>query len=175
MSLGRARPVVVMTALGGSVAAYCAVAAELAGGDPMMVLEVLGAISLAAWGFVGARNVVRGWWLARGLGPHCDRSSVAGVECRILRGGRRGAFVLGAVRPAIYLGEELVATLDPDELRAVLLHEDHHRRTLAPLRSAGLEAWLTLLGGWAPALGVQRVEHGPHARLAVGPHDTHHR
>jgi Zn-dependent protease with chaperone function len=44
-----------------------------------------------------------------------------------------------------------MANLDTDELRAVLLHEEHHRRTLAPLRALALEAWLTLAGRAAPA------------------------
>jgi len=31
-------------------------------------------------------------------------------------------------------------------MRAVVLHEDHHRRTRAPVRAAALGAWLRLLG-----------------------------
>lgn len=157
----RARPAFVLAALGASVATACLVTAELADGDPMMVLEVLGAVALGAWAFVGAGNVLRGRRLARALDAHGVTSVVAGVECRILRGGRRAAFVLGTFRPAIYIGEELVAALDPEELRAVLFHEDHHRRTLAPLRSAALEAWLTLAGRWTPvrALLVGRLAH----------------
>jgi hypothetical protein len=40
----------------------------------------------------------------------------------------------------------VLAALTDDELEAVAYHEDHHRRTRAPLRAAALGAWLRLLG-----------------------------
>lgn len=51
------------------------------------------------------------------------------------------AFVLGPVRPRIFIGAGLLTRLDVDDLRAVVLHEDFHRRTRAPLRTAALGAW----------------------------------
>lgn len=147
---GRSHPGQVMAALGGAIAAYCAVAGRLSRGDPMVALELAGAVLLAAWTLVVARTVWRSRRLARALEARCHDGSVAGVACRIVRGGGRHAFVLGVVRPRIYLGDGMLAALDPGELRAVLLHEDHHRRTFAPLRAAAVEAWLALVGRWAP-------------------------
>lgn len=44
------------------------------------------------------------------------------------------AFCFGFVRPRICLSTGLAEALGDDELRAVLLHEDHHRRRFDPLR-----------------------------------------
>jgi Zn-dependent protease with chaperone function len=45
------------------------------------------------------------------------------------------AFCVGLFRPRIYLSTSLVDALDERELKAVLLHEDHHRRHRDPLRT----------------------------------------
>ena len=45
------------------------------------------------------------------------------------------AFCVGLLRPRIYLSAGLIDVLTDGELKAVLLHEDHHRRRLDPLRS----------------------------------------
>lgn len=151
MTPGRMRPGLLIAVLGGAVAVYCLTATPWLGGDPTLAIELLGVVLLAGWILLGARALARGYSLARQLDEWSDTATVAGVECRIIRDGGRHAFVLGAVRPRIYLGDALLDTLDPDELRAVLLHEDHHRRTLAPLRSVALEGWLMMLGRWRPA------------------------
>jgi TonB family protein len=44
-------------------------------------------------------------------------------------------YVAGLWRPRIFVSRDLIATLDPAELRAILLHEDSHRRRRDPLRS----------------------------------------
>lgn len=75
-------------------------------------------------------------------------AAVGGVSCRVLPG-QAGAFTLGAVRPGIYVGIATLRRLGPDEARAVMLHEEHHRRSLAPLRSAAIHAWLRMFG-WVP-------------------------
>ncbi len=146
---GRAALLLAVTA--GAVSLACVLAARVWTGDPMLALELGGGILVAGWLLLGIRSGLRGHRLARDLAPWCRVSRVAGVDCRVIRGGAGHAFVLGIIRPRIYLGEALLETLDDDELRAVVLHEDHHRRTLAPLRSAGLEAWLALVGRWSIA------------------------
>lgn len=61
------------------------------------------------------------------------------------------AFALGVLRPTIYVSERLLTELSRRELRAVVLHEEHHRRTRAPLRAAALRSWLALAGWSRPA------------------------
>jgi Zn-dependent protease with chaperone function len=57
------------------------------------------------------------------------------------------AFVAGPLQPLIFVSRGLLDDLDPDELDAVLLHEEHHRRTRAPLREMALASWSRLVGG----------------------------
>jgi hypothetical protein len=142
----RMRAGAIVAALGAAVSAVCLIAPPTAGGDPMLAAEVFGGAVVSIWTVVGLPQMFRGRRLARALDGRSAPDAPAGVECRIVRGGGRRAFVLGAIRPRIYIGDELMDALDADELRAVLLHEDHHRRTLAPLRATALEAWLTLVG-----------------------------
>ncbi|MDQ2941217.1 MAG: M48 family metalloprotease, partial [Chloroflexota bacterium] len=56
------------------------------------------------------------------------------------------AFVAGPFRPAIFVSRALLDVLDLEELEAVLLHEEHHRRTRAPLRGLALACWSRLVG-----------------------------
>ena len=148
------RPGALVAGLGLAVAAVCVAAGPSAGGDPMLPVEASGFAVLATWVLIGARDVLRGLRLAHALDRRSARGAPTGLPCRIVRGGGRRALVLGVIRPTIYIGDELVAALDSDELQAVLLHEEHHRRTFAPLRAAGLEAWLTLLGRMEPVRAV---------------------
>jgi hypothetical protein len=154
MRRGLQRPGLLIAVLGGGVLVYCVVASQASGGDPVVALEAVSAVALAAWAVVGGHNVWQARRMAGELNARCQMRSLAGVECRIVQGGGRYAFVLGAFRPTIYVGDLLVATLESDELEAVLLHEDHHRRTRAPLRTAALEAWLALAGRWAPIRAI---------------------
>lgn len=154
MNAHRTRPGMVIATVGAIVAVVCLTATPLAGGDPMLAVEATGAAVLSVWTVVGLRQVVRGRRLARALDGRSTPDAPTGVPCRIVRGGGRRAFVLGALRPKIYVGDALIATLDADELWAVLLHEEHHRRTRAPLRAVGLEAWLALFGRAAPIRNV---------------------
>ena len=140
-----------MATVGVAVALVCLAIFPGAGGDPMLVIEAFSVAVLLIWTVIGLRAMLRGQRLARALDGRSASAVVAGVPCRVVRGGGRHAFVLGAIQPRIYVGDELMEALDTDELRAVLLHEDHHRRTLAPLRAAALGAWLTLVGRSASA------------------------
>ena len=49
--------------------------------------------------------------------------------------GRRQAFTAGLLRPRVYVTRELLEALTSDELKAVLLHENHHRANRDPLRA----------------------------------------
>ncbi len=151
MSPRTARAGLLLVVIAGVVSLACILAARVWTGDPMLAPELGGGILVAGWLLLGIRSGLRGQRLARDLAPWCRVSRVAGVDCRVIRGGAGHAFVLGIIRPRIYLGEALLEALDDGELRAVVLHEDHHRRTLAPLRSAALEAWLALVGRWTIA------------------------
>ncbi len=144
----------IVASLGLAAAGVCLAAGPMAGGDAMLAVEVSGFAVLSIWVLVVVRDVLRGRRLAQALDRRSTRGAPAGMPCRIVRGGGRRALVLGVIRPTIYIGDELVAALDGDELQAVLLHEEHHRRTLAPLRAASLEAWLTLLGRMVPVRTV---------------------
>lgn len=150
MKRGLRRPGLLIAVLGGVALAYCLIAGRASVDDPVMALEIVSVVALGAWMSVGVRSIWRAARLAHELDARCDMRSLGGVECRVVHEGGRHAFVLGAVRPTIYVGDGLMATLESDELQAVLLHEDHHRRTWAPLRTVALEAWLTLAGRWTP-------------------------
>ncbi len=151
MTVVTPRAALLIAAVAGAVGVSCVVAARVWRGDPMLALELGGVVLVIGWMVLGVRAAVSGYVLARNLAPWCRASSVAGIPCQVIRGGAGHAFVLGTVRPTIYLGEALLDALDQDELRAVMLHEEHHRRTLAPLRSAALGAWLALVGRWTVA------------------------
>jgi Peptidase family M48 len=59
---------------------------------------------------------------------------VHGHAVRIVPGRMLGAFCGGLLRPAIYVTEATLACAGEAELRAVLAHEEHHRRRRDPLR-----------------------------------------
>ncbi len=48
--------------------------------------------------------------------------------------GSRAAFTHGLLRPVIYMSTGLLNEFDRDEIKAVFLHELHHKRRLDPLR-----------------------------------------
>ena len=110
-----------------------------------MLLVELGVGGLVAlWGSLVLREVWKARSLGRRLSAHSADAMIAGVHCRIVRQEAHEAFVMGAWAPTIYIGAGYLAILDPAERRGVLLHEEHHRRTRAPLRAAALDSWLQL-------------------------------
>jgi len=111
-----------------------------------------GAISL--WGLLLARRIVETSRLARTLEPMSRPGAVGGIACRIVPGSDLGAFSIGIRRPNIYVGEAALARLDREEQAAVLLHEEHHRRTIAPVRAAAVDSWVAIVG-WLPVVGGQ--------------------
>jgi len=141
------------TRLGGGIAAvavgplgWCVALGALLGGDPMLAVEVGGAAFAALWAGLVVLDLAHSRRLSSALSARAVETSLFDVRCRITPALGADAIVVGSLRPRIFVGQTLVATLSHDELRAVVYHEDHHRRTRAPVRAAALEAWLRLLG-----------------------------
>lgn len=107
---------------------------------PLASTTLLAAIGIASWyGMVIVSRASEHRRLVRLIGA----SSVPGVEGGIAvahTAGIREPFVAGLRKPAIYWPADLAARMEPDELRAVLLHEQHHRLTNAPLRLILIDA-----------------------------------
>lgn len=140
---------------------WCLALGAIVGGDPMLAIEVGGAALVALWSGFLAQDVLRSRRLASALARGARDEVLFGVRVQVTSALDRDAVVVGAIRPVIYLGAALLATLADDELQAVVYHEDHHRRTRAPLRAAALHAWLRLLGR------SHRVRHLLHDRIAA--------
>lgn len=138
-----------------AVTAACALIASAAGRNPLLAAEL--AVELAALILIGAWLVHLGGGVrqartdAARLSAESRRIDVAGAGVQLLDIARPVAFVSGLLRPRIYLSRSLIDILDGRELRGVVLHEQHHRRTLAPLRGLALESWQRPLGWLAPA------------------------
>jgi Zn-dependent protease with chaperone function len=115
-------------------------------------------ISVAGALLVGILTIlmwsVRTLWLVRSCGCEVNRlhqrSMPIALEQALWRTGAQAveclaadelvAFCAGALRPHIFVSFGLVTSLRPDELDAVLLHEQHHRRRRDPLRNAARRA-----------------------------------
>ena len=125
--------------------ASCLLLDALLDGHYLLTELAIGFIGIAWLGLV-AGDVLRGRVheaeLARRSSPrfwrHVAWYETPDLEC--------DALVAGVLRPRIYVGRDFVERLSEAELEAVLYHEDYHRRTRAPLRAAGLAAWLVLFG-----------------------------
>lgn len=114
----------------------------------MFVLAV-GAALAGALTAVVAWYAVRHTRLAAGLSRLARPAAVVGVAVHELDG-LDGALVAGLRRPRIYCGPQLTSQLEPDELRAVLLHEAFHQLDLAPARLVVLQAVAPFIR-WRPA------------------------
>jgi hypothetical protein len=125
---------------------WCVALGAIVGGDPMLAVEVAGAALVVLWAAMVAHELVRSQRLSWALARDAKETSMFGVRFHVTPALDTDAIVVGSIRPAIYVGADLLATLSDDEMRAVVYHEDHHRRTRAPIRAAALGAWLRLLG-----------------------------
>lgn len=130
---------------------WCTAAGASVGLDPMLAVEVAAAGLLAIWTALLAHDLLLAFRLRRCLDQTSVPDEVDGVALRVIEGGPVEAFVLGILRPTVYVGAASFGVLDAEELRAVVHHEDHHRRTRAPLRAAAVEAWLRIVGRWSAA------------------------
>jgi hypothetical protein len=106
------------------------------------------AASFAVWAALFTWRLARtGFWVAAlpdigevpaALLTALDRTGVRGVRC--IAADAPTAFCAGASRPRIVVSEGLVLKLRPDELDAVLLHEQEHARTFEPLIRGALDS-----------------------------------
>lgn len=135
----------VIAVAGLAALAWCAVGSATIGGDPMIAAEAVGVVALVAWAAMLGQRVWLGRRLADELTSVSRPAASAGIAYRLVDLPSSDALVVGTIRPTIFLGRDLLARLDEAELRAVLLHEEHHRRTRAPIRAAALEAWLAIV------------------------------
>ncbi len=126
------------------VAAICVGGPRVTDSDPMIAADVALLAGLLVWAVLVARETWRGWRIARALRGRTLVTEIAGVRCCVVAGGTMQAFALGILRPRIYVSERLLVEMPPRELRAVVLHEEYHRRTYAPLRAAALRSLLEL-------------------------------
>lgn len=140
------RELTALALLGGLLAGLCMVGGWLAGGDPMLVLELGFAVVVAAWAARLGVDLWRQHEAMQDLSLMATPATEGGVRCHVVPELGPRAFVTGWLRPRIFIGDELVAILDRAELAGVLLHEEHHRRTRAPLRAAAATAWLAMFG-----------------------------
>jgi Zn-dependent protease with chaperone function len=129
-----------------SLTAACALIASATGGDPMLAVELAGVALIGGWLVHVGRGARPALAAAARLSAQSRRIAIAGVEVQLLDIAPPAAFVSGLLRPRIYVSPQLIAILDTQELHGVVLHEQHHRRTLAPLRGLALESWQRLLG-----------------------------
>lgn len=116
----------------------------------MLSAELIPVAMLGLWAALVCGEMWSGHRLQSALLAHSRSNRADGIAFRTLDGAT-WAGVLGAFRPTIYVGAHLLDSLDRDELRAVLLHEDYHRRTRAPLRAASIGASARLFGHWKTA------------------------
>ncbi|MBF8290080.1 MAG: hypothetical protein HW391_1048 [Chloroflexi bacterium] len=134
-----------MVALALGSLALCIALGSLIGTDPMLVFE-LGTSGVAlAWAGLALRELLEGRRVAAALLVDARDVTLFDVPCSVTPGLGTDAVVVGFLRPRIFVGTALIGALATDELRAVIHHEDHHRRTRAPLRAAALAGWLRLL------------------------------
>lgn len=153
MREGPARQGIVLVVAFSLGAAWCLVAGPL-DGDPILAFEVASLFVAGVWGAILASNLARGHRLSRALDSLSESRIFEGIQVRVVPGAGRMAVVLGTIRPAIYVGDELIEVLTADERTAVLLHEEHHRAIRAPLRAAALEAWMSIVGRYG---SVRRI------------------
>lgn len=134
-----------------ALTAGCALIASVTGSDPMLAVELAALSLIAAWTLDIGRAGRQALTEAARLWAESQPVDVAGTEVRLLDVTSPAAFVSGLLRPQIYVSPPLIEILDRPELRGVLLHEQHHRQTLAPLRTLALESWQRALGWLPPA------------------------
>lgn len=126
--------------------ATCTIVEVVVGVDPVFIVEVVGTLAIATWTVHVVAELQSARAIERVIRVGSSAVVIGGVTFRMTPALGSDAVVIGAVRPTIYVGRDLVATLDSDEIIAVLFHEEHHRSTLAPLRAAALTGWLRMFG-----------------------------
>ena len=100
--------------------------------DSHVALGMVAAVVIARWALSLARQLRAQRAFRRRL-PVVRESVVHGHAVAIVPGLGLEAFCAGLVRPAVYVSEGTLTTGD-EELRAILAHEEQHRRRRDPLR-----------------------------------------
>jgi len=100
---------------------------------------LLALASVGVWVIVGALRSC--WTQARAYRGFVTNLQVLGPlpgypAVSVIDGDRPEAFCAGYLRPKVYVSQGALDVLSGDELRAVLLHEHHHRSVRDPLRLA---------------------------------------
>ncbi len=113
--------------------------------DPLFAIEAAGTLVLCIWGATAIALALGSTALARASSARSRADDIAGVPCQVIQDRSRQAFVAGILRPTVYVTSGAIDALTADELRAVLLHEDHHAGTRAPLRATFVDAWLLIV------------------------------
>jgi hypothetical protein len=99
-------------------------------------------LGLAALGAAALIVAVRGCRRQRvAYRRFCDRLEIVGEleghpSAKVIADPSPQAFCAGYLRPTVYISQRALELLSESELRAVLAHEHHHRRTRDPLRFA---------------------------------------
>ena len=141
----------------------------------MPAVTAPGVVVLAVLALVGA-VVVRGVRAAVGVLAAqrrlrrelrvVDVRDAAGVRFGVIAGQAPRAFCGGLLRPRVYVSQAALDALSARELRAVLAHEDHHRRRRDPLRLA-VGAVLADAFFFVPALRRLHARYEAIAELAA--------
>ena len=111
-------------------------------GHPLLLIGVAVAVILA---LAVSREAWRHQRLAESIARLGRPATIDGKSVTLVPG-LDAAFVAGLRQPRIFCAEDLGSRLDPDELRAVILHEHHHQIEHGPAR-------LVLIGTLTPVLG----------------------
>jgi hypothetical protein len=125
---------------------WCLLLDRILGNHHVLAVELIASSVAALWAGLTIRELATWRRVAIALAADAEDVVLFGVPCSLTAEIGADALVLGPIRPRIFVGKSLARALTDDELRAVLYHEDHHRRTLAPIRAAALAAWLRLFG-----------------------------
>jgi Zn-dependent protease with chaperone function len=97
------------------------------------------------------------------------RMVLCGHSVTVLATARPAAFTAGWMRPRTFISDGAVSRLSGAELKAVLAHEDHHRRRRDPLRLAVRRVLAETLF-FLPGLRQLRATHDQLAEIAADRH-----
>ena len=127
-------------------AGACMLVSPMIGHVPSWFLPI-GVVLLLGVATLGASIVQRAYHqhrLAGRLLALAKPVTVADISVQALAG-MDAALVAGLRHPQIFCSSELASILGPDELRAVMLHEQYHQLDRAPARLVVLEAMAPVL------------------------------
>lgn len=129
-----------LTAIGG-----CMVAPQAVGRDVAHVMLAAMAALLTVLVAALLHHARRHRQVAAGLARFAYRGSLAGEPVEFVPG-LDAPLVAGLRAPRVFCGDDLHLRLDEEEVRGVILHEQHHQRGRAPLRLVALSGVAALVG-----------------------------